>query len=183
MDEKSELEALKEKLESLESIIRKDKKCLDGLPRKTSMQVTSDLINLLKLSKIGEETHEEVILRLYDDAETGNAKLRKITALVAQEGDFENTVKAIRRILELEEIDTPFYEEREKLESTLNNRARKTFIDYEEVEKRYDQNLTDAENAENIGISLSSFVTWRNSKGYPARGRKKGSEWNKKSKR
>ena len=170
--DKTELEALKDELCDLKSIIKKEKNFYEGETRITSIRVTTDLVNLLKLRKIGNETYEQTIIRLDEETHDYEMKLRKITALVKHEGDYENTVKAIRRVLESKYVDT-FIGLKTQEEDVEVRKQNSKHIDYEKVEKKYDPELTDSQNASKIGISTYLFTAWRNARGYPARGHRK----------
>ena len=115
-NEKTELEALKDELCELRSIVKKDKKFYEGMSRTTSIAISTDGVNLLKLRKIGDESHEKTIRRLDEEAYDGRIKLRKIKALLKKEGDYENTIKAIQRVLDSKYVDTTLLE----VGSTIN---------------------------------------------------------------
>lgn len=103
--EKLELEALKEELCEIKSMMNKNKKFYEGRSRLTSIAISTDTINLLELRKIGSESREKTIRRIDREACDSKTKLRKIKALVKKDGDYENTVESIRRVLESKYID------------------------------------------------------------------------------
>lgn len=162
------IEALKDELEEMKAFLHRNDKYYSSLQKTTSMSVTSDLKRLVKLEQMGDETYEKIIRRVFNEAKENRIKMRKISSLVAQEGDFENTVKAIRRVIASEiempsEIEIPHEEENPEY-------AESYYIDYSKVAEQYDSDLSDRKNAANMGISYSAFNTWRRANGYPAKG-------------
>lgn len=170
-----ELNKLKKKAESEEQVDTEYTRWITTRPtnRISSMSVPASIKEDLFDERKNGESQADVVKRILNEVrEYREIEYNIIQILESKEPD-EKKVESIKNLIE--------YDDGKKMTYGLvinNNR-----IDYAEVEKRYDPDLTDAENAQNIGISITSFITWRNSKGFPARGRKKGSEWNKKSKR